>query len=133
MPRANLNSLLGEFAKYAKDVAIVQRRGYRHESWSYENLAEGAKVCARLLKEHGVRTGDRVILWGPNSFEWVAAFWGCLLRGAVAVPLDDRATVEFAARVARETNAKLVFAARGKPGILIGTTHGSGGDSGVGL
>jgi long-chain acyl-CoA synthetase len=47
----------------------------------------------------------------------MAAFWGCLLRGAVAVPLDDGATAEFAARVARETDAKLVVAARGKPGL----------------
>jgi len=132
MPRANLISLFADFANYARDIAIVQRRGYRRESRTYTQLAASAKVCARLLKEHGVRTGDRVILWGPNSFEWTTAFWGCLLRGAAAVPLDDGATVEFAARVARETNAKLVFAARGKPGILIGKTRGSGGASGVG-
>src|SRR5215813_4408982 len=97
MARANLTSLFTEFARYASDVAVVQRRGYR--------------------RERGVLTGERVILWGPNSFEWMAAFWGCLLRGAVAVPLDDGATIEFASRVARETNAKLVFAAREKPEI----------------
>lgn len=124
MPRANLISLFGDFANYAKDVAVVRRRGYRRESFTYAQLTECAKGCARLLKDHGVRTGDRVILWGPNSFEWTTAFWGCLLRGAVAVPLDDGATTDFAARVARETNAKLVFAARGKPEIQTG-----GGDS----
>jgi long-chain acyl-CoA synthetase len=121
MPRANLNSLFADFATYAKDVAVVQRRGYRRESRTYAQLAATARPCARLLKEYGIRTGDRVILWGPNSFEWTTAFWGCLLRGAVAVPLDDGATVEFATRVARETNAKLVFAARGKPEIHAGT------------
>jgi long-chain acyl-CoA synthetase len=121
MPRANLISLFADFARYAKDVAVVQRRGYRRESRTYAQLIEYAKACARLLKDSGVRTGDRVILWGPNSFEWTTAFWGCLLRGAVAVPLDDGATTEFAARVARETNAKFVFAARGKPEIHAGT------------
>jgi long-chain acyl-CoA synthetase len=121
MPRANLISLFADFANYAKDVAVVQRRGYRRESRTYAQLAATAKACARLLKDHGVRTGDRVILWGPNSFEWTAAFWGCLLRGAVAVPLDDSATMDFAAPVARETRAKFVFAARGKPGILAST------------
>jgi long-chain acyl-CoA synthetase len=123
MPRANLNSLFADFAMYGRDVAVVQRRGYRRESWSYAQLAEAAKGCARLLRDRGVRTGDRVILWGPNSFEWVAAFWGCLLRGAVAVPLDDGATVEFAARVARETSATLLFAARGKPEIRGNAVH----------
>src|SRR4029077_12399256 len=60
---------------------------------------------------------DRVILWGPNSAEWMAAFWGCLLRGAVAVPIDDGAIPEFAARVARETSAKFIVASAGKPDL----------------
>jgi long-chain acyl-CoA synthetase len=117
MARANLNSLFAEFATYARDVAVVQRRGYRREMWTYAQLIDCAVSRAVLLRERGVRTGDRVILWGPNSFEWVAAFWGCLLRGAVAVPLDDGATIEFASRVARETNTKLVFASSGKTEI----------------
>ena len=118
MPRANLISLFADFATYSRDVAVVQRRGYRRESWTYAQLMEAAATCAHLLSERGVRTGDRVILWAPNSFEWMAAFWGCLLRGAVAVPLDDGATVEFASRVARETQAMAVFAAREKPEVL---------------
>jgi long-chain acyl-CoA synthetase len=115
MARASLISLFGEFARYGRDVAVVQRRGYRRESWSYAELACAAFSCAEELMERGVGTGDRVLLWGPNSAEWMAAFWGCLLRGAVAVPMDDGATVEFAARVARETSARLVVAADGKP------------------
>jgi long-chain acyl-CoA synthetase len=117
MARTNLISLFAEFERYARDVAVVQRHGYRRESWTYGRLATRAAACAGTLKERGVRTGERVILWGPNSAEWMAAFWGCLLRGAVAVPLDDGATTEFAARVARETNAKLVVVARGKPNL----------------
>jgi long-chain acyl-CoA synthetase len=117
MARTNLTTLFAEFARFAKDVAVVQRRGYRRESWTYAQLVDSATACATLLRERGVRTGERVILWGPNSFEWMVAFWGCLLRGAVAVPLDDGATIEFASRVARETNASLVFASREKPGI----------------
>jgi len=115
MPRANLISLFAEFERYARDVAIVQRRGYRRESWTYERLAGVAFACAYSLKNRDIRTGDRVLLWGPNSAEWMAAFWGCLLRGAVAVPMDDGATEQFAARVARETSAKLIIAARDKP------------------
>jgi long-chain acyl-CoA synthetase len=114
MPRENLLSLFAEFERYARDVAIVQRCGYRRETWTYEKLSKIAVACALELKERHIRTGDRVLLWGPNSAEWMAAFWGCLLRGAVAVPMDDGATPEFAARVARETSAKLVFAARDK-------------------
>jgi long-chain acyl-CoA synthetase len=117
MPRSNLISLFAEFERYATDLAVVQRRGYRRECWTYARLAGAGSAFAQVLHERRVRTGDRVILWAPNSAEWMAAFWGCLLRGAVAVPLDDGATAEFAARVVRETDAKLVVAARGKPGL----------------
>jgi long-chain acyl-CoA synthetase len=117
MPRSNLISLFVQFERYATGLAVVQRRGYRRECWTYARLAGAASAFAQVLRERRVRTGDRVILWAPNSAEWMAAFWGCLLRGAVAVPLDDAATAEFAARVVRETDAKLVVAARGKPGL----------------
>jgi long-chain acyl-CoA synthetase len=115
MPRPNLLSLFDDFERRARDLAVVQRRGYRRESWTYAKLAKIAFICEQKLKQHGVRTGDRVLLWGPNSAEWMAAFWGCLLRGAVAVPIDDGATPDFAARVARETSPKFVFASVGKP------------------
>jgi long-chain acyl-CoA synthetase len=117
MTRTNLISLFDEFQRYARDAAVVQRRGYRRECWTYAQLANAAVTCALELTEHGVGTGDRVMLWGPNSAEWMVAFWGCMLRGAVAVPVDDGATVEFAARVARETSARLVIAEHGKPSL----------------
>jgi long-chain acyl-CoA synthetase len=114
MPRANLQSLFAEFDRYADDVAIVQRRGYRREAWTYAQLTGKSILCAHALEQRGIRTGDRVLLWAPNSAEWMAAFWGCLLRGAVAVPMDDGATPEFAACVAQDAAVKLILAARGK-------------------
>src|ERR1700736_4511499 len=118
MSRPNLLSLFGDFHRHRRDVAAVQRRGYRREAWSYSELAAIAFRLAHDLKQSGVRTGDRVLLWGPSSAEWMAAFWGCLLRGAVVVPIDDGATPDFAARVARETSATLGIASTGKPPLV---------------
>src|ERR1700687_2884906 len=115
MLRENLLSLFTEFERHGDDVAMVQRRGYRREAWTYRKLAEIAASCALELKERGIRTGDRVLLWGTNSAEWVAAFWGCLLRGAVAVPMDDGATPGFASRVIRDAAVKLIVSTREKP------------------
>jgi long-chain acyl-CoA synthetase len=117
MSRDNLLSLFGEFERYKNDIAFVQRRGYRREAWTYRKLADAARACALELKERGVRTGDRVLLWGPNSAEWTAAFWGCLLRGAVAVPMDEGATLDFAGRVAGDAGVKFIFSSRDKAAI----------------
>ena len=48
------------------------------------------------------------MLWGNNSVEWVAAFFGCILRGIVAVPLDAAGSLEFARRVVAEVQPRLL-------------------------
>jgi long-chain acyl-CoA synthetase len=118
MSRANLLSLFDEFARFSGGVAIVQQRGYRRETWTYQKLARAAALRAFQLKERGVRAGDRVLLWGTNSAEWVAAFWGCLLRGAVVVPFDDSSTLDFASRVAADAGIKFAFASCSKPPLI---------------
>jgi long-chain acyl-CoA synthetase len=112
MPRENLLSLFREFETYGKDIAVIQKRGYRRENRTYGSLAVSAKACALALKQLGVRTGDRVLLWAPNSNEWVAVFWGCLLRGAVVVPMDDGGSPDFVTRVARDAGTRLVLTTR---------------------
>src|SRR5262249_18312824 len=63
---------------------------------------------ARGLEERGIAKGDRGMLWGENSAEWVAAFFGCTLRGVVVVPMDEAASADFALRVYRQVKAKLI-------------------------
>ena len=115
MSRTNLLSLfLDAMDSFSGDVAIVQQRGYHREAWTYEKLAKCAVSRALQLKLAGVRTNDRVLLWGPNSAQWVAAFWGCLFRGAVVVPLDDSSTPEFASCVVADAGIKFAIASNTK-------------------
>jgi acyl-CoA synthetase (AMP-forming)/AMP-acid ligase II len=51
-----------------------------------------------------------VLFWGENSPEWIAAFYGCLLRGAVVVPLDLKSAPDFVERVQQQVSAKLLLA-----------------------
>ncbi|HYJ46167.1 MAG TPA: class I adenylate-forming enzyme family protein, partial [Pyrinomonadaceae bacterium] len=78
--------------------------------WSYEQLVRVADGFAYELKARGVEPGERVLLCGENSPEWIAAFWGCLLRGVVVVPLDKESAPAFLLSVARQTQAKLMLA-----------------------
>jgi len=111
----SLIDFVAQYAARGNEVAVRYRRGYRMETWTYAQIARLAKCVARELEFRGVGKGDAVLLWGENSPEWIIAFFGCLLRGAVTVPIDHGSTAEFAARVAREVNAKLVFRSRALP------------------
>jgi long-chain acyl-CoA synthetase len=118
--RAAMQSLVEFVARYAaqgNEVAVRHRRGYRMETWTYARIAQEANRVARELEFRGIGKGDAVVLWGESSPEWIIAFLGCLLRGAVAVPIDHGSTAEFASGVAREVNAKLIFRSRSLPDI----------------
>src|SRR5271165_1786299 len=112
MPRQSLIDYLREYPGHGRSTAYVQRSGYRTYRWSYREVADLAAQCAREYESLDITPGDRILLWGRNSAQWVAAFFGCVLRGAVAVPMDQGATAEFASRVAQQVDAKLLLADR---------------------
>jgi long-chain acyl-CoA synthetase len=108
-------SLIGYFSQYAdrqNEPAVAFFRGYRVERWTYGRITEEACRFARELETRNVGRGDAVLLWSENCPEWLAVFWGCLLRGAVVVPIDQISTAEFASRVAKQVNAKLLVCSR---------------------
>jgi long-chain acyl-CoA synthetase len=94
------------------ETAIAEQRGLRVVRWSYERLAQTAFQFARELEARQIGKGDRVLIWGENSAEWVAAFFGCLLCGAVVVPLDEQSAPDFALRVQQQVQAKLLLTTR---------------------
>jgi long-chain acyl-CoA synthetase len=103
------------------DTAFIEQQGVRVTRCSYARFAQTACQMARELESRGIAKGDRVILWGPNGFEWVSAFFGCLLRGAVAVPLDEQNTPEFAKRVEAQVGARLLLCGREQQCLIVST------------
>lgn len=116
--RQSIAEFFTAFDRNPNDIAFAQPAGYRTERWTYHRFAETAGQFARELESRAINPGDRVMIWGPNSAEWAAAFWGCVLRGAVVVPMDWIASENFAQRVATQVEAKLVVVAREKSAAI---------------
>src|SRR5216683_3077086 len=112
MPRKNLLSLFADFARFAGDAAVVEKRGYRREKLTYGELQGRVLFWTYYLAGRGISPGDRVLLWGPNSAGWIACFWGILLRGAIVVPMDSAASPDFVQRVIRDAGVKLILRER---------------------
>ena len=106
-----------------REIAYVHRRGFRTLRWTYQQLAELAFRFARELEARNIGKGDRVMLWGENCAEWVGAFFGCMLRGAVAVPMDRIAAHDFAQRVASDVEARLVVCSTALTSFITGRAH----------
>ena len=97
--RPHLASLIDEWRANGSQTAVVRYSGNRAIRTSYSQLYELATRFAYLLYQRGISAGERVVLWGQNSAEWIAAFFGCVLRGVLVVPLDRAGSAEFARRV----------------------------------
>jgi long-chain acyl-CoA synthetase len=108
--RVTVLSYLGDYLQRGEQTMFAHRRGLRTVRWSYERLVSTVYRFARELESRNVCLGERVLLCGENCPEWVAVFWGCLLRGVVVVPLDRESTAEFSSSVQRQTDAKLIVA-----------------------
>jgi long-chain acyl-CoA synthetase len=106
--RDHLATLLDDFRRFDRGIAVVRTQGNRRRVTTYAEIAKLAARFAALLEQRGIGPGDRVVLWAENSAEWVAAFYGMMLRGVLAVPLDAYGTAEFAARVAADVKPQLV-------------------------
>src|SRR4030095_127316 len=107
--RTTLVSYLDDFLVHGSETAFSHRSGVRTNRWSYSQVASVAFQFAEELAVRKIVKGDRVLLWGNNSHEWVAAFFGCLLRGVIVVPLDLQSEPGFVKRVHEQTEAKLAL------------------------
>jgi long-chain acyl-CoA synthetase len=107
--RDHLATLVEDFKQYGREIAVVRYQGNRRRVTTYGDLARMAGRFAALLKKQNIGPGDRVVLWGENSAEWIAAYHGCVLRGVLVVPLDAYGSAAFAARVAADVQPKLAI------------------------
>jgi long-chain acyl-CoA synthetase len=77
-------------------------------TWSA--LAARIRGGATILRQAGIARGDRVVIKGKNSVDWVACYFAIHAAGAIAVPVDAEASTAALGTVRARAHAKLVLA-----------------------
>lgn len=108
MRRDTLLDFFEGFAEFEHEF-LVHYDGYRTRRYTYKQTAQAARVFAKRLAGAGLAAGDKVLFWGENRPEWIAAMWGCLLHGVIVVPIDYRASADLLVRVQAVAGAKLLL------------------------
>ena len=81
---ANLRQILEMSLRHANKEFLV----YEEQRITFDEHYRIASTLAQRLLEAGVRKGDRVSIAARNLPQWVSAFWGGVITGAVVVPLN---------------------------------------------
>ncbi len=101
--------------RYGDAEAVVDGR----TRVSYAELGARVERAAAACVASGVRAGDRVAVWAPNSLDWMVSALGAVSAGAVLVPLNTRFKGTEAAYVLARSRARLLFVT----GTFLGTSY----------
>ena len=108
-------STLGEMLPYAarryRD-AIAMVVGSRQ--LTYRQLDESSNAFANGLVGAGVRPGDRVMVYGPNSIEWMVSYYAIAKTGAVVNPINVMLTPSEVGYVVENSGTRVIVAAADK-------------------
>jgi long-chain acyl-CoA synthetase len=115
-------------------LAIIDLGGESERRVTFAELDRVAMAVARGLLARGFARGERIAILSTNRSEYLAAYYGIMRAGLVAVPVNYRFPAATIAFILRDCGAKLVFcdpARRGQcpPGLLVVTFGTEGAES----
>ncbi len=99
-------AVLGNAARYGDRPALVD--GLTGESLSYRQLTHAVGRFAAALAEAGLRKGEVVALYSPNTIGYPVALYGCTTAGATVTTVSSLATAEELAGQLRDSGARWV-------------------------
>ncbi len=80
---------------------------------SFAELAEQVRQASAALIASGVKHGDKVAIWAPNTARWVIAALAATSVGAAMVPLNSRYRGVEAHQILSRAEARVLFVAEG--------------------
>ena len=79
-------------------------------SFTYGQLGEKiTNLASYLVHEYNIQKGERVILYLPNNWKFVVAFYAVLKAGGVVVPIDFRSSKRELDYISGNTEASIQF------------------------
>jgi len=91
-----------------REAVVSLHQGVR---LTYAALDDQVDRVARALLGLGVKQGDRVAIWSPNCWEWIAVQYACARVGAVLVTINPAYREREMEFVLKESKTKVLFSA----------------------
>src|SRR5690606_36964754 len=107
---------LGDLIRRDRDlskIAVIDLGGEEPPTeYTYAELDAMTTGVARALSRRGLSRGDRVAIVSANRADYLAAYFGIMRAGVVAVPVNYRFPPQTIQLIIADSGAKLVFCDR---------------------
>lgn len=100
--------------------SLIEIHGKDHRPFSGRDVLDMVATVRGFLSAAGVKPGDRVALFAPNSARWAACDLAILAHGAIVVPLYARQDPKELAVMTRDSEPVLLIAADARLAAAIG-------------
>jgi long-chain acyl-CoA synthetase len=105
------NNIYANFAATAGRHPDKTALFYLGTRFSYRKIDDLSARFAAALSDNGVKAGQKVMLYIPNSAHWVVSWMGVQLIGAVAVPITPIYTPHDISYIANDSGAEAIVCA----------------------
>ncbi len=79
------------------------------ERWNYQRALDQAYKAANSLSNLGIKRGENVLIFLPNGKDWIRAWWGVTIIGAVIIPVNTAYKGEMLRHVCNDSQADLII------------------------
>lgn len=93
--------------RFPNKIAVI----YLGTRFTYDRLYRLGLSFAHSLSDMGIQAGDRVIIYLPNSPQWIISWIGTILMGATAVPITPIYLPNDLKYIANDSEAKAIICA----------------------
>jgi long-chain acyl-CoA synthetase len=103
----NIADNLEKSSYYFPDhVAVIESK--RVITYSEFNR-DASRIASGLVASGGVQPGDHVVICAPNSYEWLAFYFGVMKAGAVVITFSNHVKGEEFDRIISDCEPKIIF------------------------
>lgn len=92
---------------------------YKGDDFTYSDVANIIFSEHSRYEKLGIRRGDKIAIYGPNSSRWAIAYLSVMTYGAVPVPILNDFTAEQAQNIINHSESRIVYTIKNKGSELM--------------
>jgi len=111
MEKSIENTIYSTFLKTAEQYKDHPAVVYLGTRFSYEEIKKMSDCFGNALTDMGIKAGKKIIIYIPNSIQWVVSWLGIQKMGAICVPITPIYTPHDLKYIANDSEAEAIVCA----------------------